>query len=56
MFRLPTMPLNFELPMETRTRHTGKEMITVQERTDGPDKLGASPGATNIAMRGLSAG
>ena len=37
------MPLNFELP-------------TVQERIDGPDKLGASPGATNSAMGRLSAG
>ena len=44
------------LPMETRTRHTGQEMITIQKGIDGPDKLGASPGAMNSAMGRLTAG
>ena len=45
--QLLAMQLNFELPMETRNRHTGQAMITIQKGIDGPDKLGASPGATD---------
>ena len=54
--QLPAMPLNFELPMKARTKHTGQAMITIQKGIDGPEKLGASPGASDSAMGRLSAG
>ena len=50
----PSTPLNFYLPVETRTRHTRQAMIRVQEGVDSFGQLRASPSAVNSAMGRLS--
>ena len=52
---LPSMPLNFELPVETRAGHTGQTTIMFEEGIDSFDQLGASPCAANSATGRLHA-
>ena len=53
---LPSMPLNFELPVEARAGHTSQAKIRLQEGIDSVDLLGASPSTPNSAVGRLNTG